>query len=257
MKLLLRADPNYEYTDTTVLEEQAQKAEEQAYTVYNTVYNWEQTTSQIDNTVKNNEAKLEEIAYEENKIDLEEKAAAQAEQPNPVGTLTRKHKKAELKKEKEQVKKNIQKLNEVKDAARPTVAEAKTRKRKAKRAKEAPAVLETAPKEIKDQAQRAEVNSDLEAVFQDETIPQTQKDKALRKALDVNQPIIGKIAGQLAAKHGANTKEVRDLVEGEAGRRMFETGKIDKNTWNTAQTSVARLLRKERETVKRALSEKF
>ena len=36
-------NPNYEYTDTTVLEEQAQKAEEQAYTVYNTVYNWEQT----------------------------------------------------------------------------------------------------------------------------------------------------------------------------------------------------------------------
>ena len=157
------ANPAYEYTDTQPLEDAIQREEVKYNNVYNTVANWTQTTTQIDNTVKNNEAKLEEIAQEKKKIKLEEQAAAQHEAPNPVGTLSRKQKTEKLNKEETQVKKNIESLNKIKDQARPTIADAKVRKSRKKRT--APAVLETAPKEIKDQAQRAEVNADLEVVL--------------------------------------------------------------------------------------------
>ena len=70
--------------------------------------------------------------------------------------------------------------------------------------------------------------------------------------MKVNAPLIGQIAGNIASKNNVNRKEVENLLKTEVGRRIHQTGKIDKNTWNTAQKTVERLVKQERETVKRS-----
>jgi len=246
---LAETNPDGEPQDTTVIDEAIHKARLKAMTAYNTVANWRETTAAIDQTIKNNKDKIKEIEQEEGNIKLEEKQASKAEQPNPVGTRKRKQRAKKLQQEKVKVQKNIDTLEKIKDEARPTTADAKTRKR---RAKKKPAPLpESATKPIKDAAQRSDANEDLAAILADPEIPSTQKERALNQVFKVNAPLIGQIAGNLAAKNNRNRKEVETLLKSEVGRRVTETGKIDKNTWNTAQQAVARLLKQERETVKR------
>ena len=218
-------------------------------TAYNTVANWRETTEAINQTIDNNKEKVKEIEQEESNIALEEKQAAKAEQPNPVGTQKRKQRSQKLKKQKVDIQKNIDSLNKVKDEARPGTADAKTRKRQAKKK---PTVLpESATQPIKDAAQRTDANEDLAAVIADKSIPTSQKEKVYKQIFKVNAPLIGQIAGQIASKNGVSKKEVSDLLKTEIARRIQETGKIDKNTWNTASKAIDRLVKKEKETVKR------
>ena len=246
---IAESNPDAEPVDTTIVDEAIHKARLKAMTAYDTVANWRETTASIDKTIKNNKDKIKEIEQEEGNIQLEEKQASKAEQPNPVGTRKRKQRAKKLQQEKVEVQKNIDTLEKIKDEARPTTADAKTRKRKAKK-KPAP-LPESATKPIKDAAQRSDANEDLAAVLADKSIPSTQKERALSQVFKVNAPLIGQIAGNLAAKNNVNRKEVEQLLKTEIGRRITKTGTIDKNTWNTAQQAVARLLKKERETVKK------
>ena len=248
-KALAETNPEAEPESTEVIDEAINKARLNAYTAYNTVANWRQTTAEIDNTIKNNKDKIKEIEQEEGNIKLEEKQAAKAEQPNPVGTRKRKQRAQKLKEEKKQVEKNIQQLEKVKDQARPDTAEAKIRKRKAK--KKPVALPESATKPIKDAAQRADANEDLAAVIADKSVPAPQRERAIKQVLKVNAPLIGQIAGNIASKNNRNRKEIEQLVQSEVARRVNETGKIDKNTWNTATKAVERLVQTERETVRR------
>ena len=217
---------------------------------YTVVENWKETTAQVDDAVKQNKNKVKEIEQEEGNIKAEEAAAQQAEKPNPVGTRKRKQRAKKLADQKKEVENNITQLEKIKDEARPTHSEAKTRKR---RAKKAPSTLpESATKPIKDAAQRTTANEELSAIVADESIPTVQKERAIKQALKVNAPLIGQIAGNIASKNNLNRKQVEDLIKTEVGRRIHETGKIDKNTWNTAQKAVERLVKQERETVKRS-----
>ena len=199
---------------------------------YSTVENWNETTKAINTVVDNNKDKVKEIEQEESNIALEEKQAAKAEQPNPVGTQKRKQRAAKLKKEKAAAQKNIDQLEKVKDQARPGTLDAKGRQ------------LEKANN-------RANANEELATLLADPSIPASQKEKAYKQVFKNNAPLIGQIAGQIASKNGVNKKEVSDLLKSEIARRIQETGKIDKNTWNTAQKAVDRLVKKEKETVTR------
>ena len=193
--------------------------------------------------------KIKEIEQEEGNIKLEESQASKAEQPNPIGTRKRKQRAKKLQQEKVEVQKNIDQLNKVKDEARPGHAEAKLRKRKAKKK---PTVLpESATQPIKDAAQRSDANSDLAAIIADPSIPATQKERAIKQVLKVNAPLIGQIAGQIASKNNQPRKEVEQLIQSEVARRVSQTGVIDKNTWNTAKKAVERLVQQQRETVKK------
>ena len=127
---LIEQNPEAEPQDTTVIDEAIYKARLKAMTAYNTVANWRETTAAIDQTIKNNKDKVKEIEQEEGNIQLEEKQASKAEQPNPVGTRKRKQRAKKLQQEKVKVQKNIETLEKIKDEARPTTADAKTRKRK-------------------------------------------------------------------------------------------------------------------------------
>ena len=181
--------PNYTYTDTSVLDEQIAKEEAKANEVYTVVANWADTTAAVDQTVKNNEEKIKELEVEEKKIDLEEKSAKAAEQPNPVGTLTRKEKRKKIAKDKKVAEKNIEQLQKVKDAARPDHADAKSRARKKK----------VTPADTK-VGKKKQANEDIFTTLKDAAVPQTQKDKALTDFYKKNAGLITNLAKAISGK---------------------------------------------------------
>ena len=238
--------------DIQPLQDAIQREQVKADNVYNTVANWTQTTTQIDNVVKQNEAKLDEIKQERKKIDLQRKAHEAHEAPNPVATFDLNQKESKLNTEEKAAKKNIKAVRKVEDAARPTIADAKLRKAKAKR----PAPLDNVPTEVKNQEERAAANQDLETILADKTLPDTQKGRVLQRVLKLNDPIVGKYASEVANRY-ANTDaeykqlfpKVKEVLKSDAARRIVETGKIDNNTWNAARAAANRFVKKENETV--------
>ena len=123
-EVLVEEGRDAEVEDTAVIEDAIRDARSKAATAYNTVASWQETTRDIDAVVKNNQDKVKEIEQEESNIALEEKQAAKAEQPNPVGTQKRKQRKQKLNEQKKAVQENITQLEKVKDQARPTTADA-------------------------------------------------------------------------------------------------------------------------------------
>ena len=240
-----------EDTDTTVIDNAIQEARHKANVAYQTVANWRQTTAEIDNVVKQNEEVIEE---EQAKLD-DAKQPQQTAEGKPK-KKTQKQKIAE-KKSKEKIKlaeDNIKALNKIKDEARPTHADAKTRKRKAK-AKPTP-IAPTATKPIKDKAKRDEANTDLIATITDGSIPEKQKERAWSDFFKINAPLIDSIARTAANKANTNpSKEIKDRVKSEIAAQIKKNGKFDRKTINNAGQKVYRDIKQEQETVKKAPTE--
>ena len=179
-------------SDIEILDNAIQEAREKAFTAYNTVANWQETTRDIDATIENNENKKKEIEQEEGNIQLEEKAAAQAEKPNPVGTRKRKQRAEKLVEQKKKVEENISKLKDVKAKARPTHADAKHSKKKKKREQlpEIRRVVKKAEKAVVTAEQRTERNAEINEILADKSVPAGQKSKYITEAIKLNKGLV-------------------------------------------------------------------
>ena len=247
-----KAEAAQETADTSVLDSALDEAELRMNTAYNTVKEWNNTTKAIDETVKKNEEVIEE-----EKAKLED-AAQQQQQPAPEGKpkpkKSQKQKVAE-KKSKEKIKRaeeNVKALNKIKDEARPTHADAKTRKRKVTPTPVAP----TAVKPIKDKAKRDDANKGLIDTITDPSIPSGQKEKAWSDFFKINSPLIDSVARTAANKANTNvSKDIKDRVKSEIAAQINKNGKFDRKTINNAGQKVYRDIKQEQQTVKTAPTE--
>ena len=247
-----KAEAAQETADTSVLDSALDEAELRMNTAYNTVKEWNNTTKAIDETVKKNEEVIEE-----EKAKLED-AAQQQQQPaaegKPKPKKSQKQKVAE-KKSKEKIKRaeeNVKALNKIKDEARPTHADAKTRKRKVTPTPVAP----TAVKPIKDKAKRDDANKGLIDTITDPSIPSGQKEKAWSDFFKINSPLIDSVARTAANKANTNvSKDIKDRVKSEIAAQINKNGKFDRKTINNAGQKVYRDIKQEQQTVKTAPTE--
>ena len=192
--------PETEYIYT----EKANEFKEKAQATYEVVYEWPQTVQ------RSNEIK-EEIDKKRKEIKQKEKTLAKSENPNPAST-------AKLNEEKADLDSKEKGLNEALDEMRPTVAEAKTRKRKSKKK-----VTEEKAEPV---VERAESSQDALEVIGDENIPTAQKERAWKDFFKTNKKTIDNLVYKSERKFGKD--KGREAVEAAVRQEVFDRLTTDK-----------------------------
>ena len=197
--------PETEYIYT----EKSNELKEKAQSTYEVVYEWPQTIQ------RSNEIK-EEIDKKRKEIKQKEKTLAKSENPNPAST-------AKLNEEKADLDSKEKGLNEALDTMRPTVAEAKTRKKKSKKK-----VTEEVTEPV---VERAESTQDALEIITDKSIPEGQKERAWKDFFKTNEKTIGYFTYKSQTKYGKTKtkKEVEAAIKAEVVDRLTsettETGR--------------------------------
>ena len=229
--------PETEYIYT----EKANELKEKAQATYEVVYEWPQTVQ------RSNEIK-EEIDKKRKEIKQKEKTLAKSENPNPAST-------AKLNEEKADLDSKEKGLNEALDTMRPTVADSKTRKRKAKK--------KVTEEVVEPVIERAESTQDALEIITDKSIPEGQKERAWKDFFKTNEKTIGYFTYKAQTKYGRNRpkSEVEAAIKAEVVDRLTsettETGrkrnvKYDLNNeesrakfWNAVDQAVNRKYKNE------------
>ena len=190
--------PETEYIYT----EKANELKEKAQKTYEVVYEWPQTVK------RSNEIK-EEIKEKREEIKQKEKTLAKSENPNPAST-------AKLNQEKADLDSKEKGLDDTLDQMRPTVAESKTRKRKAAK-KATEKVTEKVTEPV---VERAESSQESLDIITDENVPAGQKERAWDNFFKTNKKMVDILTRKSERKYGQG--KGRDAVRAAIKQEVFD-----------------------------------
>ena len=237
-----------ENADTEVLDNAIQEYEQQYDDQYSKIANYDALKDEVNRVVElRKEAKQEKIDKIED-LKLKNKEMAKHEQPNPITKRKNDREITKLEKEVKEEDTVTENLESLPKISRPTHVDTKHKKAPAK-PKEGAAAL---PTEVKNADQREVANEELNNILSDESLPSVQKERAISRAISINKPRIIVRAKKLGDRYPqVDKKKIERDLETEAAKRIFKSGKVDENTWNTAEANVRNLIRKELEIKKR------